>query len=275
MINKIRKRPLRDVAGLFALLAMLFGTVFISVAPPFWGNDSMSQFARAYQISRGHFAPVEIEWGDKGKSWGGTIPTPVWNLYAHTSDDLGKNPPEPQPEINDVQRYKVLGDQTAFTSINQTSVWFTNTASYSPAAYIPLALAVSAAEYVFHFSINQTLWLMAFFALLSYAITTALGIRALGGSRLKWVFFTIGLLPPILLQVASISADSLTTGVAFLFSALVMKSLIAKEDLTNFEYAELAFAVLFLPLSKPVYIGVVFLACATSKSVLQKVGTDA
>ncbi|WP_165496225.1 DUF2142 domain-containing protein [Alloscardovia theropitheci] len=246
---------------LFAVIAMVFGTIFVSIAPPFWGNDGMSQFARAYQISRGHFAPVEINWGDTGKSWGGRIPTDVWNLYVHTSDDLGKNPAEPAAEINDIAKYHELGSKK-FSSSEQTIVWFTNTASYSPAAYIPISLTALVAEYVFHATITQTLWSMAFVSLLCYVIPVALGIFALRKSRLQWVIFALGLVPPMMAQISSITADSLTNGIAFLFLALIMKSLIAKQDLTKFEYAELAFSTLFLPVSKPTYIGLIFLACA-------------
>ena len=49
------KRP--DAAAVFAGLALLFGSIFVFLIPPFQSPDEPNHFLRAFQVSEGVFFP--------------------------------------------------------------------------------------------------------------------------------------------------------------------------------------------------------------------------
>lgn len=248
----------------FLAIGLVFGTAVCTLTPPFWGNDGMSQFARAFQVAHGRFAPVEIDWGENGRSWGGDIPVAVWHLYEHAGADLGKNPDEPAPFIDSPEEYSRLGS-AVFSPEQLTTVWFTNTAAYSPVSYVPSAVMVRVSE-ALALTVVQAMWLMAMAAMVSYVFAVAFSIWILRGSRLQWVFFALALFPAALFQASSISADSLTTGLAFVFMALVARSIFLHQELGRFEVFALLASVVLLPLGKPTYIVLVALLLFVPKS---------
>lgn len=250
-LAKILSR-LEPASILFALISLIFGLIFIAVNPPFWGNDGMSQFARAYQVAQGGFAPHEISWGGKGRSYGGEIPSTAWQLYEHAAQDLGSNPPEPGRMILNPEKYAQL-EAAAFSVPSKNTVWFTNTAAYSPVPYLPPALGVLIAESL-HLSLGAGLSLMATLSLLSYVALGFFALRALRTTRIKWLAFALALLPPALYQVSTITADALTNGLALLLFALFVKSAIFKQSLSRLEAVALVGTAIALPLAKPTYV---------------------
>jgi uncharacterized membrane protein len=237
---------------LFALLALVFGLVFIAINPPYWGNDGMSQFARAFQVAHGHLLPQEIQWGGKGKSYGGVVPTTAWNLYVHAGADLGSNPAEPAPIVLSPKDYQELGAKP-FDDGTRTTVWFTNTAAYSPVPYAPAVIGVWMAE-VFHLNLSSGLTLMAVLSFLSFVAAAYLALFVLRKYRLKWLVFSLALIPPALFQMSTITADALTNGLALLFFALFAKSVLMKTRLNRWESVIFIASAIALPLGKPTYV---------------------
>jgi hypothetical protein len=243
----------QDLAtAVFAAFAIAAGVIFIMISPPFWGNDGMSQFGRAYQVSQGDLLPVPIEWGDADGAYGGRIPTTAWHLYEHAVADLQDNPPEPAPLISEPAEYDRLAS-APYRTAEKTTVWFTNTAAYSPVPYLPAALGSAIAEAA-GMSLGTALTLMALACLLAYVVPVAAGLFALRGSRLQWVVFVVALLPPALLQASTLSADSLTSGLAIAFFAIVAKAALLQRPLARWELVLLAATVVLLPLCKPTYV---------------------
>lgn len=241
-----------SAAILFTVVSLVVGTLFILVNPPFWGNDGLSQYARAYQISHGHVLPEKIEWYGKGDSYGGEIPASVWQLYGHAATDLGANPDEPQRWILQPEEYQRLGS-ARYADSERNLIWFSNTAAYSPIPYAPAVLASLVSEGL-NLSVTSALRLMAMSSLLAYVIPVAASLFLLRRSRARWLFLALALLPPALLQSATITADAFTNGLAFLFTALLAKTMLEKKPLGAVETGLLYASAVALPLGKPSYL---------------------
>ncbi len=257
-------------AWMFLATSMIAGVLFILMNPPFWGNDGLSQYSRAYQVSHGQFLPQEIEWGGKGESYGGSIPAPVWQLYTHAATDLGANPSEPAAMILEPERYAELGSAT-YRSDESNLIWFTNTAAYSPVPYLPAAVASLIAE-VGGSSVDTALRGMAMASLLAYVLPVFGALVIVRASRSRWLLLVLALLPPALLQSATITADALTNGVALLFAALMMRVSLERRALTGVQTALLYASVVLLPLGKPSYMVLVLLVIAAPRTLLRGPG---
>ncbi|MDF2916396.1 MAG: conserved rane protein of unknown function [Microbacterium sp.] len=241
-----------SLALIFAAISLIVGTLFVLVNPPFWGNDGLSQYGRAYQISHGHILPQQIDWHGKGDSFGGEIPSSVWGLYEHAATDLGQNPAEPERWILEPAEYDRLGGER-YRDDSRNVIWFSNTAAYSPVPYVPAVVGSLVAEAA-DLSVMSALRIMALFSLVSYIVPVMAALWVLRGSRMRWLFFSLALLPPALLQSATITADAMTNGMAFLFTALVAKATLEKKPLGRLETVLLAGTAIALPLGKPSYL---------------------
>lgn len=236
----------------FAAIALLGGTAFIVMNPPFWGNDTVSQYSRAYQISHGHLLPQEIEWFGKGESYGGTIPMSVQDVIAVAGEDISQHDPEPAPLASRGDEYdELLG--ASYDDDERQVVWFTNTAQYSPVPYLPAA-AVSLAAELLGAPVGLALLGMALACLISYVLPITLALRSLGAGPTAWVMTGVALIPPALLQASGITADAMTNGFVIAFAALFAKGALLRERLTRFDTALLLLAVVIMPLGKPTYI---------------------
>jgi len=262
-----RRGRFGGAAWIFLATSMIAGVLFILINPPFWGNDGLSQYSRAYQVSHGQFLPQEIEWGGKGESYGGSIPAPVWELYTHAATDLGANPAEPEAMILEPERYDELGS-AEYRSDESNLIWFTNTAAYSPVPYVPAAVASLIAEFG-GASVDTALRGMALASLLAYVIPVFAALVVVRASRSRWLLLVLSLLPPALLQSATITADALTNGVALLFAALMMRVSLERRALSGLQTALLYASVLLLPLGKPSYMVLVLLVIAAPRALLR------
>jgi len=257
---RLRGRSLLTSSALvFGVVGTILGLLFIAMNPPYWGNDGMSQFARAFQVAHGHLAPEKIAWGNTGDSYGGDIPSTAWKLYEHAGTDLGQNPAEPSPIVLQPDVYRQL-ESAPFDDGARNTVWFTNTAAYSPVPYVPAAIGVWIAT-ALHLQLGTGLDLMAVLSLLSYVAAVTLGLRALRGTTVQWFVFALAMLPPALLQMSTITADALTNGLAILVFALFAKTILLKQNLTRFESWLLLVSAIALPLGKPTYALLSALVC--------------
>lgn len=264
---RLRGGRVGATSWLFLIIATITGVLFIMINPPLWGNDALSQYARSYQVSHGQLLPQKIDWGGKGASYGGDVPTPVWHLLEHVAKDLGGNPPEPAKMIDDPATYKQL-ESARYSSDEKSLVWFTNTAAYSPVPYAPAAVTSLVAE-AMHVSVGTALRMMALACLFSYILPVFGALIFLRRSRARWLFFALALTPPALLQCATITADAMTNGLAVLFVALVFKASLMKRQLGRVETGLLYASLILLPLGKPSYLILAFLMFAVPASRLR------
>lgn len=234
----------------FAVITALFGSLFAVLSPPFWGHDEITQFGRAYQVAYGGFLPQQIEDG-RGLAYGGDVPVNVDALMGYSFRDYQDNPQEPDPMVADPGAYDRL--KSAPVDSPMTSVWFTNTAAYSPVPYVPAAVGIRAAG-LFDLDVGSMVLLTRLAGLLAYLIVVGFGLYALRAHRVQWLAFTVAVLPIAVFQAGTVTADTLTNALAIMVSALLIKALFLGNGLSRAETVALLGATLLLPVSKPTYV---------------------
>ena len=243
-----------DAHNWFVLIAVIFGCLFVFGTPLLWGQDEITHFDRAYQISRGHILPTTIPTGT-GNNYGGLIPNNAYQLESFVTGNLSNGSQISGAHngvkwVTDFRGYLKLGA----LSINGQKhlATFPNTAPYSPVAYIPSALGLRLSE-VLNFNLAESIYTARLFALAFYIVCIYFVLKGLQKFKSKWLVFIVALLPASLYQASTITADTMTLAVIFIVCGLFLKTLL-KERLTRAETIVLLTAVLLLPLVKPTYI---------------------
>lgn len=234
----------------FVLISLLFGTVFAFITPPFWGHDEISHFSRTFQVDHGQVLPLRVP-DSRGVAYGGQIPETAKALTGYAFDDYHAKTKAPDPRVEDPGRYERLAAQSLSAPL--ANQWFTNTAAYSPVAYLPSAVGLRIAEWTGN-TVGLAVDLMRIFNLLAYTAVIAFALWALRESRFKWVVFVAALMPIAVFQAGNITADTLTNGLAILFSALFVKATFLRARLTGWQTFLLLASAVLLPLTKPTYL---------------------
>jgi len=197
----------RTPQRVFALLYVCSGLLFLVIIPPMQVADENAHTLRAYQVSQGQMLTTHTELGA-----GGRLPTGLVQ-FVDTANMHATRPLIDQ-KFRPRQTWAALG-HLHITPLQQT-VAFDNTAIYPPVNYVIPALGMDAA----HLLSDRPLVLfyaarIANCAFLGIALYWA--IRWL--TRGKWALVVIGLLPMVLYEAVSVSADVYLLAVAALFIA--------------------------------------------------------
>ncbi|MBF6515757.1 DUF2142 domain-containing protein [Nocardia cyriacigeorgica] len=234
----------------FTILATLFGAVFAVITPPFWGHDEITQFGRAYQVAHGGFLPQEID-DDRGVAYGGQAPAAIDALMGYAFRDYNDNPEEPGPMVGDPGGYERVGG--AEVTAEHKTIWFTNTAAYSPVPYVPAAIGIRLAT-VLNLDAGDMVLLTRLTGLLAYLVVVGFALWSLRDYRVQWLAFSVALLPIAVFQAGTVTADTMTNALAIMVSALLVKALFLGRGLGRVETTALLAATVLLPLSKPTYV---------------------
>lgn len=249
-----RVRGLDATTSIFVIFSVVFGTFFAFAVPLGWGPDEHAQFNRAFQVASGGIAPQRLPDADGLPQYGGLVPRTAIEL------DKFSGPPNKVPNI----WQQLAPANPAFAAAAGKPVnaplavaAFPNTAAYSPLAYVPAVAGLKAAQWL-DLSIGQAWKFMRLAQVLAYSLVVAAGLFALRRSRFRWAALAVALLPTAVYQSGVISADPLTTAIAFTFLALLAKSLILTPrtdglSLARWEFAALLAGAMALPLLKPTY----------------------
>ena len=192
---------------LFAIMALLFGGLFIGLTPPFQSPDEPNHFLRAYQVSEGHFFPEKIE----NQRLGGYLPASLQSVadsFAYLKNDYQARL---RPGwMNRSRAIPLLPDHRLLLD-------FANTAVYAPTAYLPQAVAIALLRplgagplmllYAARLA-NLLVWTL----LIGAALRSLLALhRPLAG---------LALLPASLAVAASANADVFTNGLCWWLFAI-------------------------------------------------------
>jgi len=205
------RRPER----LFLLVAAVWGLGFVVLTPPFQVPDENRHFYRAYQL-------VQADWVGcvRGGQPGGFLPTNVVRTGESTQDML----PWAGRATYRLERTRELLVLRVDRQ-NQNFARFAS-AAYSPVAYVPEAIAIGLGSWadlppIVLMYLGRLANLACWIALMAAAIRTTPVFR--------WVFFALALTPMSLIEGASLSADSMTNGLAFLTIASFLRWAVAAE----------------------------------------------
>jgi uncharacterized membrane protein len=243
----------RHPARVFVVLALLAGTYLACVVPHFAGIDEPAHFYRAYQISTGHFVPVDVP-GKNGFS-GACAPLDVivqqqrasFEFYIHNAAHAGVHVKDKTFSEADVPRCP--GDPSqGFVTFST----FGSPVPYAPQAVTALVMRGLGAD------AETMLIAMRFAVLFTYVAVVWWAIRR--SPRSKWALCAVGLLPVALIQAGgTVSHDALTTGVSLLVLSSALRALDPPEGVSN--RALIIEALLLSALlgsCKPVYVVIAF-----------------
>lgn len=264
----------REAHYLFLVVATLFGVAFSVAVPPLWGFDETSHFARVYQISGGHFLQ------DKSKdNFGGTMPRNFNAVSRYATADIGeeKDPnPFTRKDVNNYSQYRHMLQQK-FSKDTEQAI---NPAGYSPLAY-PLSEVLVSIARVADSSIGTTLYVARLGGLVTFIGLGFYALWMLRGLKSRWLLLVVALSPVMLVQAATLSADTVTNALALVFMSLLIVSFVKPERFTRMHKIALALAAVWMPAIKLNYLflssGVLLLPGAVFRDKLRintyRVGT--
>ncbi len=190
----------------FLLLTVPFGLFLVFVLPPGQGLDEINHFYRAYTISEGSFVAVHHD----GRV-GGYVPTCV-SAYITRISHEAVNPPVR------------LADMMTSDSCKPASLHFDpfeNTAYESPVPYLPQAAAIWVGRMA-NLPVFAIFYMGRIAALLIYVALVFVAIRVAPVGRV--ILALIGAWPMAVIEAAIYSADTITTAIAVLFVALILRA---------------------------------------------------
>lgn len=248
------------LAGVFLMLFLLFGCMFILITPPGWNTDETNHVYRVFQLSRGNLLSEQVVDPQSGyKAFGGLVPTNMVRLFDMTGARLPGSVGNVQWKI-DKQLYqrqprvRSLRDDGQLMPIN-----FSGAALYSPVTYA-LYIPVFWLGKLLSMPLYWIILLSRLVGLVATGVALFAAIKALPVG--KWMLFAVGLLPGVVAQSASVTADAPQLAVTILFFALVARLIYRPQRLRWWDYGMLLTLGVALPLTKLVYAPVVLLLLA-------------
>ena len=227
----------------FLLVAGLMGTVLTFLTPPFQVADEPVHFYRAYAISEGQLGSRKL-WAHY---FGGSLPRSVVAVVDQVSTGLAGHPEKRQ----DLQLLR-NALHTPLQPGERVDVEYTNATIYFPLVYVPQVIGITIARLL------EAPPLVSFWAgrlgnlLVSLALT-AVALRLMPFQR--WAFALLALLPMVMFQRASISADPLTMSACLMLLALSLHFTFAHPAPLRLPHLALLLAsAIFVALCKQAYL---------------------
>lgn len=255
-----RRLPAVDRCGaVFVLLSLGFGIAFALINPPLWGQDEFSHVARAFAIDHGHVRPQPFTEGN-GTNYGGLVPEPARALRDLVLDNLRH-----ATRVLDPARENALASRPIDSPLVYAG--FPNSSAYSPVPYLPSVVGLRVAELVGG-SLGLAVLSMRLANLLVYTAIVWLAVWSLRATRFRWLVFCVALLPMSVYDAAMVTADTLTNALAILLSALVVKAVFLRRELSRAESILLLASAVLTPLAKPTYAVLALLVLAVPRELL-------
>ena len=195
-------------ASAFVVIALLAGVTLAIVSPPLRWGDENTHFLQSYALSEGHTRPVVV----KGVL-GVEVPRAVFRFIIVLTTFHGRREPG-VPSWDDVMGTREIrtDGERAFAPL---AVY-----TYSMIGYVPQALGIALAR-LFTDSILLQFYAARVANLLCWTLLVWLALRTTPYLRLVLGVAALG--PMTVFLAASCSADGVTNGLAFLWTAYVIR----------------------------------------------------
>jgi uncharacterized membrane protein len=238
----------RQLEYLYALIALIFGLIFIAIIPPGWSPDEPQHYWRSQSLSHGNVFADRYA-GSESSYAGGPLSQNAKdfiNSYGGTAD-----PAWPNTKLN----FPMTQNPNVFVGHTDSGetvpVIFSATSKNTPFVYLPYIIAMWIGN-----AIGLPLLASFIFAkilgLLTLIVAFFFAIRII--PKGKWLVFTLGLLPTTIVQATAITADVMTLSVCILFTALVVREALSKKPISRNTYAILLALIAGIGLVKASYL---------------------
>lgn len=233
----LARDPVRFDPRWFFLFYLLAGIPYLILTGPFRSPDERNHFLRSYEVSEFRLYPFRISDGYPGDN----LPSSLSRL----SDALGYHADHHiQPaQINQARGLSLAPEQREFAE-------FSTSAVYSPLAYVPSAVSIAVGR-----ALGAGPLALVYFArwgnLLVGAWLISLALSHAGFARPTALI--VALFPMTVAQVASVSADAMTYGLTFLWTAMVMEIAVGQNEVSRKKILLLAGLALAVSQLRPPY----------------------
>lgn len=235
---------------IFLVLGSIFGLLFVFILPPFQAPDELAHFYKAYAISEGQFLCTS----EGNLNAGSYLPSNITEFVIST-DSTSTN--RDFGSLNNGSKY-YPSTEKVFTDHYSSCV-------YNSVPYIPQSLGFFVGN-ILNLDFMWIFYLGRLFNLVAYLLICAYSIRII--PRLKNLVLLLALMPMSLHQAVSLSADSLTNALSFLFISYILYLKYNEEDylqrknyifiavlsilisLVKITYFPLSLAVFLIPVAK-------------------------
>ena len=257
MRNFIAQRIVKPEV-IFALVATTVGLILIFLVPPMQAPDEQTHFFQSYAVSNFDFVPDEFN--ENGKvHYGSKLPVSVYDSAINFREEVAG---KPSVKFN-TQLFEKYIDEPLRPELTK----YVDGTTYAPFVYIPQALGISVGK-LFETSPLIMIWVGRFLNLLVWILIIFLAVKIIPFG--KWIMVVLALNPVVVFLSASLSADVLTIGLAFLFFALVASTLQKGYKITKLMTVALIGVISLLVLTKPVSIILVLLMFIIPRKVFTR-----
>lgn len=198
LIIKNRKIELEKI---YIILSLIFGVLFIFSNGPFQSPDEYTHFRRAYQISDGYFLGQSLN-----NERGAFIPKSINDTVIKVSGDV---PMHPDKKIDIKSLLRALSMPLDIK--NKFFIASPNTLIYTPIVYIPQSIGIFIGK-TLNLSPLILMYLGRIFNLIFSSIIIFFSMKIIRNK--KNLLFLFALMPMLLYQSASLSADGVTNSIA-------------------------------------------------------------
>ena len=250
--------------NVFLVFSLFFGIVFVFIVPPFMMIDEPAHFVRIYEITTGKIISTKYK---------------ITNPQTNKQELIVGNyyPQEIQILVNDFAKkrfngfvksnfreFKKFSSKEILNHLNihlnengpKSFLRLLGASSYSPIPYIPQIIGVFLAK-LLNFPVLSFLYIARILNLITWIILIYNSIKITPIK--KWLFCLLSLTPLCLFQASSLSADGMTTGLSFLYIALILKYTLdeTKQYLSIKNKLFLLLIAILLSLSKSIYFALI------------------
>jgi uncharacterized membrane protein len=220
--------------NIFIIIGLIYGLAFLFITPPLYViPDEGAQFYKAIGLNQGYIIPEK-----NGYEAGVYVPQNMIETVKNTFN------------------YRLTVNNISYDSGNHnTTLKFVDLSmlavvTYSPVPYLMPVIALKIAA-IFNTSSFATIYLARFANFFIWFILVYFAIRTIPVH--KWVLLMLALMPMTLFEATSISADSLTIALSFLFIACTLRLALRDQNLSRINFLTVFILGFVLTLTKSIY----------------------
>ncbi|AGK97869.1 DUF2142 domain-containing protein [Clostridium pasteurianum] len=228
---------------IYVILSLIFGIIFVFINGPFQAPDEYSHFYRAYQISKGNLICEH-----HNNMNGAYVPK---SLIMSNQIKLSEDIPFHSDKKFNIKNIMFELTHVQLNPKDEMFVAIPNTSAYAPIMYLPQSMGIEIGK-KFNLSPLALMYLGRLFNLIFS--TTMIYFSMKNISSKKSLLFLFGLMPMLLYESASLSADGVTNCLSiFTISYFIKLSKNGNEGLKVKEVLIMFLLICLVSLTKQVY----------------------
>ncbi|MEM8523137.1 MAG: DUF2142 domain-containing protein [Bacteroidota bacterium] len=223
----------------FVILALLFGTIYVFLIPPFQAPDEVHHFYRSYHVAEGNWIGEKTE----DQRFGGVLPNSL-EQFSNAFRYL-RYAPEAKTNLDSLKKVAqipLLTQDTVFLD-------FPNVAYYATSAYLPQSVAVRVGV-LLEMRPIYLFYLTRFINLLFWITFLYFSLRVLPFHQFTFAF--LALLPASLVFHAGINADAVTNACCFLLLTHILALIFTEKSIQKKQFWLLVLSTI-ITINKVVY----------------------